>query len=230
MKLALCVYGQPRLLDNIHVKNRLDSFVYNQAEVDVFVHTWSESSCIGSDWNNTAYKLVENYLGVVESTYKPKIMKVDKPLELSIDENIINKISHKRYFSEHNIKSVFSHLYSFQTCLSLVDGQYDFIFITRFDNLVMKFPDLNTLAKDVLYYTNQYDGRFSDASFILSTSIINKFKPYDNILDLLLSTDIITSERLKEEAFLMFNDKAFMKPTNLVCSIARSSCDEVGIL
>lgn len=230
LKVAICIYGQPRYLNNKHVKARLDSIVYSKYDVDVYIHTWNVKVCIGSEWNKFNCN-VSDLFNTIDNTYAPRRILIDKEFKsFSLSESVITSIKSRPYYSDHNLISLSSHLYSFQTCLSLIDKEYDFVFVTRFDNLLNKFPVLNLLERGNLYYTNHYGGNFSDASFILSSDIIKNFKPYDDMEIVLPLCEVITSEKVKQMSFLSKWDSSKMLSTNLICSIVRSDFDEIGIL
>lgn len=229
LKLAICIYGQPRYLTNKNVKIRLEN-ILSKYDVEFYIHTWNIDLCVGSEWNNHNSNVVDLF-NVINNNYKPKRILIDRELKNhNLEDGIINAIKTKPYYSNHNIISLSSHLYSFQTSLSLIDDVYDFIFITRFDNLLNKFPDLNMLSEGNLYYTNYYNGNFSDASLIISYDMVEKFKPYDDIKTVLPLCDTITSECVKKLSFLSKYKIENMISTDLICSIARSEFDEIGIL
>lgn len=226
MRTALCIYGQPRFLNNQNVKNRLDQFLYNQSDVDVYIHTWNVDICVGSEWNPNN-SMVDDMYKKINDTYKPKRFLIDLPMtSYNIDSETYEKLKYKSYYTERNLISLASHLYSFQTSLSLIEDEYDFVFVTRFDNLIKKFPDLQTLKPKHIYYTDHYNGHFSDASFIISWDIINEIKPYTNLRTRLMNCDVMTSENVKRLEF----SKYVIEPINLVCPIVRSDVDEIGIL
>lgn len=234
MKIALCIFGQPRFLDNQFIKKFLDEHLYSQGDVDVFTHFWfdkNSSNFKSSDWNHINYLQKDDTIKCIYETYSPKKILYEPPKNFKnyLDENHFNILKKLNYYTENNTYNLLSHLYSFEKSTELVEGEYDFIVITRYDNLILKFPKLNGL-KNGFYVTNQYNGNFSDVIFLSTPNFLEGMKVFSNFKDVVSNLTTMTAECVKKEVFLKFFSNTEINYIDLLAGIARSNDDKHGII
>ena len=151
MKIALCLYGQPRFIDNPNIKKTINEKILSQQNIDVYGHFWYDDSVQkfhGSDWHNAPtvhyqggpFDVIPNTLDIIKDNYNltnlnnfvyepPKdfsnILTKDEMFALSIKTK--NPWDDHNYYSPNNVKSLLSHLYSIETALNLIPNDiYDF--------------------------------------------------------------------------------------------------------
>jgi hypothetical protein len=152
MKIALCLYGQPRkFYNNWHF---FASNIINGSDVDVFFHCWYDPN--NRNINKLtpgyeSYNLDENLLSSLPELIKPKRYIIEKQKKFSdkyvevTDENIdecwgYSKIYNKETFIKDRVKSHYSMWYSINQCLLMKelysqenDFEYDCVIVSRFD-------------------------------------------------------------------------------------------------
>ena len=80
MKIALCLSGQPRVVEVGFQK--LNETILQHNDVDVFIHTWFDPENLSSQSvipGREGHHLSPNALNVLQELYKPKMMMVEKP-------------------------------------------------------------------------------------------------------------------------------------------------------
>ena len=254
MRIALCLYGQPRFLDNPNIKKFLDDKIFSQGNIDVYGHFWYDDEVnefSGSDWHNQPtpfykggnfYK-VQNTIDVIKQNYrltnfiyeKPKnFVNVLNKTELDILANKKPNFAGENYYSINNVDCLLSHLYSIETSLNLLkDHKYDFVILTRYDSLILKMPLLKTLAPGFIYATNQHghNGKtynFIDNIFVMDGSLIKGLKAYSNIKNLINNIDFWTAENVKKENIIYFFGEKSIEYIDILVGVARNNTDTVG--
>jgi len=255
MKIALCLYGQPRFIDNPNIKIYLDDHLFNKYDVDTYCHFWYDDKLTtysGSDWHDKPspyykggdfYK-VENTLEIINKVYNPIKINCESPKdfsklfnndELSILENKKRNNSGENFFSLRNINNLLSHLYSIENSLNLVDLEknYQFVILTRYDSLILKFPDLNSLQRENIYATNQHGwcGNtycFTDNIFILDPNLLLGLKCFSNIKNIIDKIDMWTAECVKKQNIIFNYNEDIIKYIDLLVGVARNNTDKRG--
>lgn len=191
MKVALCLRGQPR--------NYLKGFEYlykeiiSQYNADVFGHCWWDKSKIGHPYS-TAPWAAGNY--VIENDIPEKLYDLYKFKAITF-ESPKTFISKRAYNiprdPEKSFDSYKSNYYSQKKVLSLVkdheevNGEYDWLIITRYDIRISNFPNLNELDKDRIYVDNYHRGRkfvFNDNLWIFGNhkyAFIDLYEKFDEV-------------------------------------------------
>ena len=80
MKIALCLSGQPRVVEVGFQK--LNETILQHNDVDVFIHTWFDPENLSTQSvipGREGHHLSPNALNVLQELYKPKMMMVEKP-------------------------------------------------------------------------------------------------------------------------------------------------------
>lgn len=236
MKIALCFYGQPRHIENPYTFLTHKYFILDRYETDVFVHTWisgEEKEFEYSDWvKKQNGKEPKNAQDLIITKYKPKKYKFEKPIHFSLDEKTrkILKQKEEEYikiwngsfnYSINNENNTLSQLYSMSESINLVDDNYDWIILSRYDNYIIDIPNLYQLEKDNLYLHNKYPYNFTDLMIIGSQPQIKSLACYDQIEELCEKINYFTPEEFKRLAFQLKYEKE--KRVNISIAIARSN-------
>lgn len=214
MKIAICIYGQPR--DYINGYNCINNLINTNDEntYDFFFHCWINDNikyeC--SPWRKINEKtLFINKQNDVKNDiirlYKPISYLYEKPLDKdeilteieyikksiaytnscdSIKNNIYNTLS--QIYSRNKVKDLFEE-YIINTKIN-----YDMVISTRFDGFQfpknLKFPNLQ---KNKIYASLMYRPRYiiNDNFLIIPTEIyINWFDLYKNIKNIINNKEI----------------------------------------
>jgi len=181
-------------------------WIIGRYDTDVYAHCWISGQEVGfnySDWVNANYADVEdrNTASIVLNGYHPKHHLFEKPRSFTLDETSRSKVSGKEYYSANNENNMLSHLYSFTTSLGLVDGSYDWVIISRYDNYIRYMPNLEELNSDRLYITTMYGNHFPDHIIFGGQKHMNSLKCYDIIPELCSKVETFTPEAFKRAAF-----------------------------
>jgi hypothetical protein len=240
MKVALCLFGQPRFIDNEFGQESHKHHIYKQSEVDVFAHYWfdKESTVFNSsDWsthhNNYVHPKSDE---LIQKFYTPKVYLEEKPKEKFDYEELKETCSKLSFFSENNFYNLRSHLYSFEKSLSLLESHvsktgetYDYIVSSRYDNKIEFFPDLNKLTKERVYIDSRCNYNFTDAILLFDFNFLSYFKPYTNFKKLTSIVPAFTSEEYKKYSFLLNRSRdSFSHIDDLHARLLRARDDFVG--
>ena len=227
MKIALCFFGQPRFLNNPYTYLSHKFWILDKYNTDIYIHTWidgEEKECKYSDWvlyqqslRNEKYETPKEYKGIendIIKKYKPKKYIFENSKHFSLDEksrNIIKEIEKdfiskygnelKFNYSENNENNVLSQLYSMSKSISLIDSEYDWIILSRYDNYIWDFPNLYQLDKNNLYLNNTYLYNFQDVLMFGGQKHIEILNCFDSIPELCKKIDYFTPEEFKKCAY-----------------------------
>jgi hypothetical protein len=174
MKIALCLSGQPRYLNEGYAgiyKNILSKY-----SPDIFVHTWWDNSMKNKKMDlssslsyNRTYYWEKNTLDLIESLYSPKVLFHQKQLEFETHSNV-----NYEFCTPNNVHSMF---YSIERSNELKKNYeiknnfvYDAVIRCRFDTQFNKF-DINLLNIDLNYINcDNLSHGFPNDQFAISTS------------------------------------------------------------
>lgn len=192
MKIALCLSGQPRFINEASkfiLKNICDGY-----DVDVFFHFWFDEDLqtkpykYGGNGNWINQRIDSNAIDNALKIYKPKLYKVEKS-KCFVDDTIKTDycyrdngdlISWTRHWRESNepnyrnrmINNTLSNFYSMnQVCL--LKKEYEFLNNFKYDYVVRARSDC--LIHDKIIYTNY------DNNLLYYTSILRQ--PDDMVAD-----------------------------------------------
>lgn len=197
MKVALCLKGQPRNYRKgyEHIKREiLDNY-----DVDIFGHCWWDGSKMGqpystAPWASGDYKIEEGIPEKLYGLYQFIAATFESP------KTFISKRTYNiPRDPEKSFDSYRSNYYSKKKVLSLVkdheevNGEYDWLIITRYDIRISNFPNLNELDKDRIYVDNYHRGRkfvFNDNLWIFGNhkyAFIDLYEKFDEVYDKMMS-------------------------------------------
>lgn len=252
MKIALCLYGQPRCIDNPNIKKTINEKILSHHSIDVYGHFWYDDAVQkfhGSDWLDTSteyhqggpFDVIPNTLDIIKDNYNltnlnnfvyepPKdfsnILTEDEMLILSKKSK--NPWDNNNFYSPNNVNSLLSHLYSIETALNLIpNNTYDFVILTRYDTLILKFPTLSTLERGYVYLNRGYN----DNMIIIDGNMTNALKCYSNIKNLIDKIQMWIAEYVKMSNIEYFYGKNAIRITNIgesMVGVARNKTDCIG--
>ena len=229
LKIAYCLYGQPRNLENGH--KIISTFVANH-DVDFYYHTWTldENNFYSYSYSYRELNLEElrgdsNIISKINKLYNPKayISELSRVFEYENNEKFKNSLLFKNTneFNKDNnkISNVFSNYYSKQQVRNLLKEtlenekiDYDFVILSRFDMLKEINIDLSSLNTKKVYVSNLHNPRyiFSDAILIMNIeNYLEILNVYDNLENLLNNNTV-------NELVNSYNEKLVFVPESLL--------------
>jgi len=200
MKIAFCLYGQPRHYNEGFIN--IDSFIKrnNNIEVDFYYHTWvgnENQKYKASSWSKIPdefLKIDKNIIYKLNELYKPRDFCFDNVNDFDL-QKYKNSIFTMHDSNEKDEKNVLSQCYSRNQVRNLLldnikknNIEYRYVITCRFDFLKPITIDLNNINPDKIYVANLHLPRkiFPDNFMILSTNnylkLFNISENLDNIL------------------------------------------------
>ena len=256
MKVAVCLRGQPRNFSAGF--NSINRELISKYNADTFGHAWWDNTKIGQSYLHAPWappSNVQPFLDkVLPNLYKFKKFEIEPPIVYP--QNKSYRVSESTKPNRQKfIQIILSLYYSQKRVLELLEEyekenniDYDWVFLTRYDVGIFKFPDLNSLDRDKIYVSNIHKNRpyifndvgilFGKHKYVLKTMFDDFDKNYECIIDLnneykkklndkeLLRTDFLSGESNFSYHFL-FNgviDKIIKYP-DLMCNMIREGAD-----
>ena len=217
MKIALCIFGQPRYIESEAVYRTQQQAIFNQGDVDVFVHTWfndTQTHFDQSDWSYSKNLLVnKNAISIINDRYKPCDMIYEPQIKFDISDDTLKIAAERpdsRFNSEKNIFNTKSQLYSIQKSIELCENhitktntKYDFIILTRFDVFIHTFPNLQDLEKEKYYVggfntVGGYYPGWNDYIQVFDPMFLKANKTYDHYDECLSKCKSLCIEEMKQ--------------------------------
>lgn len=242
MKIAVCLYGQPRDYKNGHAC--IDNLIKKNDEntYDFFFHCWIDDNIEYdvSPWReidkNTLIIKNENVVKHdLSQMYEPKSYLYEKPLDRNKEE-LLNEMEYikksKAYANSNNRKkdniyNTFSQIYSrnkvkdlFEEYITTTKTHYDYVISTRFDGLdIPKEVKLTNIQQSKIYTSSIHRPRYiiPDNFLIIPPEIyINWFNIYKNIKNIINNEEIeLKMNNTKEK--LEFNMEELLLSNYLFC-------------
>lgn len=209
MKVALCLYGQPRNIESPLIEEGFGNWILNKYSPDVFAHAWISGESNGfsiSDWSSSCPKVTETLQSenLIKEKFSPKRFLFEPPRFFSLSEEARKKVSGLEYFSENNENNVISQLYSISQSLRLLDGNYDWVFLCRYDIFINELPPLEDLDPSKIYVSDYYS-HFSDNVMFGGQEAIMTQDILDSIDALCFEVEKFTPEEFKRVAYSKSN-------------------------
>jgi hypothetical protein len=251
MKVALCFFGQPRFLNNPYSYISHKIWILDKYETDIYIHSWinkDNKECEYSDWvinrqklQNIKYETFTEYNGIendIIKKYKPKkyIFEKSKDLKFSVYDWEKLKEKEKKYYeiwngdfhlSKNNEKNILSQLYSIDKVLNLLDTDYDWVILSRFDNYIINLENLYNLNNNYLYIKDYHPNNFNDVLMFGGMKFVEPFKLYDKVSELVDDIEVFTPEQFKKVSFYKKYEKEKLKRYQFQVSIIRSNNGEI---
>ena len=189
MKIALCLFGQPRGVENLKVFESHKQWILDRYDTDVYCHTWFKKDCVfeASTWANLPPTTPpDNVLQLIRTHYNPVRVEYEEPREFEFEQHIVTYpgFTKSTHFNiPRNRSNLISQFYSIQRVAKMVeesDVQYDFVIIARYDLVVLEFPDLRTLDPS-FFYCMDHHPRFPDLFYLFHPKFLSTQRLYDNI-------------------------------------------------
>jgi len=230
LKVAVLFFGQPR-----NVQNRIASMSHKiwlrNHDVDYFGHCWFEEDSISYTGGLHVNKvnIPRSAPKILTRSYKGISLVVDRPKDFSSDSNIA-----EFYPIKENIKSRYQYLlpvyasqfYSIDKVINEFFFRkihdYDFIVLSRYDNLILRLPSLSSLPKNKLVVSDSRS-YFADLVFIGQSKHIKALNVYPNLKDVLNEEDDFAPEELKRAIFFKEFTSDDVMSVRMNVSIIRSS-------
>lgn len=209
MKIAICLYGQPR--DYKHGYTLINNFIKNNSEnsYDFFFHCWIDDNITykASPWRKIDKKplFVENQDIIkkeLNQLYNSVSHLYEKPLDINKESDLIELIKKSKSYlnsnksKQDNIYNALSQIYSrnkvkdlFENYIISTKINYDIVISTRFDGF--SFPDkidISNIQNKYIYILPTHKSRYiiPDNFLIIPPEIYIKwFNLYNNIKDLI---------------------------------------------
>ena len=180
MKIAYCLYGMPRLLEQGHtnIKKFLNNF--SDIKFDFFCHAWWDLDKVGKRYGGASWSV--NRDAICEPETDKKISKLYNPVDLKVESpkkfeneltsikkllayeniswrnypSIVSKQEKKFWANQHknSVYNVLSQLFSRCAVAKMLENniqEYDFVIFSRYDYLGEIKLDLNEIDMNKLY-------------------------------------------------------------------------------
>lgn len=211
MKIALCLFGQPRNY-RIGYKN-LEDYLLSKYNVDKFAHIWWSKEMAGETYDSSPWA-PNNY--IIEGDLDKKINSLYKFNDVIFQTPQIFKPLKKYIVHNKDHDSIYdslkSRFYSLNRVLSLAKSyntDYDFLIVTRYDIGIRSLPDFNNLNEDNIYVPNMHIGRkdiFNDNFWIFGKNhkyvFENLYSDFDKNYDMIQNMPIVFKEKLSSDSEL----------------------------
>lgn len=184
MKIALLLTGQPRFLTSDSYDSIKRELLRNY-DVDIFCHTWWEPGATYSTapWSGLgSIKIGGDVPQIIENIYSPKILLFDPPVNPDFFENLDYYKNTSHPTTPYNLSSMYLSIYRcyqiFKEYCDKNGAVYDWVIRLRYDGIIDRIPDLNTLQKGQIYVSD-YHGHTMAAA---NNGLIIPFKIYERVL------------------------------------------------
>ena len=185
MKIAICLSGKfSGKNDRGDIQGFHKSYEYlkkniiDDNDVDVFIHGWDDDE-------KTSKELIE--------TIQPKNYLLEKQKEFKHPFSSYNFTPSGKWNTQDGIRNNYSRFYSIQKSIGLVEDDYDFILLTRFDTVFYQPIDFEGLTPNNFYVSNWNKNHlgygFNDAWFLSSKENMKKYSEIYNKLNVYFKED-----------------------------------------
>lgn len=193
MKIALCLYGQPRSFEKGY--ETIKKYIIDKFTADVFFHTWeTDTKYEVSPWRTDIDTKSVKTKSVVD-LYQPKSFLIEKSMNFChfLGSGYDKTPIHQR----NNCKNIISQFYSRTAVRNILlnycqvnNTTYDFVICCRFDICILQLPDLFESQK-ILFSDRHHKTRqltFDDNLIICSyENYVKLFNFYPNLNRYVLS-------------------------------------------
>lgn len=207
MKIAICLYGQPRNYKKGY--DVLSNFIHlnSSYDFDFFLHTWTIQE--NETYNVSPWRpihkdeIVNTNIQEIIHLYNPKSHEIENQINTFDEQLYIHSIAYNNTHNQrqrNNINNTLSQLYSknkvrklFNNYMNQTNTKYEAVIICRFDFMNEIQLDLSTI--DLNYVYTSFIGRsinIPNTSFcIMPVNIFIKwFNMFDNLLYTINNTEL----------------------------------------
>lgn len=158
MRVALCLYGQPRHL--LQGYDHIRKHILEKYKPDVFFHTWDSKE----DYRVSPWRRIDNTplddVTQVAHLYKPVKHVVEPSKVFDVDKNTLG-YKNTPDSQKLNASNILSQIQSRQMVRDLLEGEtYDLVIMTRFDIGIQSLPSFT--AGKILFSDQHREGVFED--------------------------------------------------------------------
>ena len=229
LKVAVLFFGQPR-----NIQNRLSAISHRiwlrKHDVDYFGHCWyaDNPSLFTGGLNVKKISIPHHAPKLLKKIYPGIQLFSEKPIDFSTDSKIA------RYFPVvNNVKSSYQHLLpvytsQFFSINKVIENffesgfkEYDFVVLSRYDNLILRIEDISKFPKNKLIVSDSRSF-FADLIFIGQKMHNQALNTYPDLSVLLETEDDFAPEELKRAAFFRKFQQDDVISTRLNIAIIRS--------
>lgn len=221
------MHGQPRFLENqltwqSHKREILDKY-----DTDVVCHTWFGKGKFleTSSWSKLpTAEIKDNSIDLIKKYYNPLFLSYDEPrqffLHESLEKTLLNQFKSYEHWNKKNISNSLSSLCSIEKVIDIAMkldlNSYDFIILSRYDNLIYKIQDLNLLQKNKFYISDHHD-KFPDLFFIFAPKFLLAFKAFSKAEQLIKKNiNLLYPESSLNESLKMLNFYSHFTESELI--------------
>ena len=240
-KIALVLFGQPRFVSNGFALSS-HKWHLRKHNCDVYGHYWyeTEAEYPVSSWTG----LKDKNLLVPDSA--PQIIRrafpggtfIESPPKFFsppesythlvsdhlMDPSLRTEFARLRSTPESMYSNTTSQLYSINQALSLLRGNtkhYDLVVLSRWDNLILRLPNLESLSATKLTISDGHDFGFPDLIMIGSPKLIFATDAYPAIPKIFETVPSMSAEKVKQAHFLQAHTLADVQSKKMTVSIVR---------
>jgi len=208
MKVAYCLYGQPR---NLIEGYKIISKFVKKYNPDFYYHTWTLPN-ENERYTHSHYRYVNDTELQYDKNIENKINSLYNPISYSVEtskifngeeySDFVNSVIYLNTedYNIVNISNTISQFYSRQKVRDLLYNEiihknikYDFVISSRFDTLKEINIDLNILDKNKFYVSNMHIPRYIFADHTLISNVeyfLNVFNVYNNLNNIIHNHDL----------------------------------------
>ena len=213
-RIALCFFGQARFLNNLECYNSHLTNILLPYQTDVFLHAWWTTGLTEykpSKWSRLSSVPMDKYtIKKLRQFYNPLHAIYEPPRSFDDNEDMSNVKSHL-----YSIKRVGE---AFRDYTSPND--YDFIVLSRFDNIIVSFPNLRDLENG--FYKMAGHPGVADQLFVFSPEYVNFMNVYDNFDVIIQEGGYEGLEKIKKDHFFRTFPGKDMSEASFDIKLARS--------
>ena len=223
MKVAFCLYGQPRLAQRGH--QQISEFFRKQhpdVSVDFYMHVWHDADQTHfqrSPWraiSEAELRINPDTIPFLLDAYRPISCRIERPRILSVPGMVDSRMFQNSDATQRsNLNNSLSQMYSKQCVSDLVwdrGHEYDWIVMSRFDFLNPIRVDLRKLEKDKVYVPSFRlpQALFSDTFVICSPSLF--FPLFNAYADL----GNMMNDQVLHQKMELYGEKAVLVTENIL--------------
>jgi len=212
MRIAVCLSGQPRFLDNGY-QQIFEKIISKYNDVDFFIHTWWNDHNLNAKGANRNYTFKSDTLKLIMDYYKPRLIlnepQIDFNIYNDVDYETINPISPYSMFYSLKISNELKSYYENKN-----NFKYDVVIRCRFDILINKFDiDLSDIDLSYIHTDTVGNGFPNDQLAISSSENMDYYSSLYDRIDTYYNEGIrnFVGERLLrhhlKDSKLLFTDK-----------------------
>lgn len=154
MKTALLFFGQPRFIGDNQIWNSIYDNIIEPYAPDIYAHMWYKPGSYDygiSSWaseKGTQKTSVPSFApAIFYDRYNPTKVLIETPRFFPMTEvtgDLYDKrfLGQSEFYSRENMSNIQSQLFSIEKVCNLVEEEYDWFFLIRYDGLVRGIPDL----------------------------------------------------------------------------------------